>query len=433
MLAKKEADSVVGACRGHDRPSGVSLSLAFGARAVPWWSMPYFDHNATTPLAPVARDAWLRAQDEAWQNPSSPYRAAAQVKIRLDAAREKFAILLGGDAERFVFTSGATEAANLVFAWWAKTLPADALIAVNPTEHPCVIEPASHFFGDRVRWLKVDAAGVVDVAALKVCHLLGDKPDRVSAVVVMAANNETGVVQPWSEIAEACREAGVAYLCDASQWLGKLPAGGIGGDGFVIASAHKFGGPKGVGLLKLAPQSEGLRGQLGGGQEHGHRGGTEDFPAIAAMGAALAEAEQKKVFLETERMRWRDDFERAISAAVPGVRVIGGRGAAVGEASNLSNPIGYSMPDRLWNTVALVMPFADNTRWVTRLDKRGFQVSTGSACATGKAGPSHVLAALGYAADEAKRVVRISSGWETTAEDWQALAGAFGEVAAEVR
>ena len=376
--------------------------------------MPYFDHNATTPLALVARETWLRAQDEAWQNPSSPYRAAVQVKIRFEAAREKFAILLGDEAERYVFTSGATEAANMVFNGWAKTLPADALIAVNPTEHPSVLEPVKHFFGDRVRWLKVNADGVVDVDALKSCHLLGDKMGRVAVVVMMAANNETGVLQPWAEVAAVCAEAGVAYLCDASQWLGKLPSGGVGGSGFVIGAAHKFGGPKGVGLLKLAAQSEGLRGQLGGGQQNGHRGGTEDFPAIAAMGAALAEAEQKKVFLETERLKWREDFERAVATAVPGVRVV------AAEA------------DRLWNTVALIMPFADNTRWVTRLDKRGFQISTGSACATGKGGPSHVLAAMGIEAEEARRVVRVSSGWETTEADWRALAGAFGEVAGEV-
>ncbi len=387
--------------------------------------MPYFDHNATTPLAAVARETWLRAQDEAWQNPSSPYRTAAQVKIRLEAAREKFAILLGDEAERYVFTSGATEAANAVIGWWAKTLPADALIAVNPTEHPCVLEPLKHHFGERIKWLKLNSEGVVDLNDLKVCHLLSDKlglgadavaeGKKVAVMVVMAANNETGVVQPWGEIAAACAAAGVAYLCDASQWLGKLPAGRIGGDGFVIAAAHKFGGPKGVGLLKLAPQSEGLRVQLGGGQERGQRGGTEDFPAIAAMGAALAEAEQKKVFLETERLAWREEFEREVAAAVPGVRVV-----AAGA-------------DRLWNTVSLVMPFADNTRWVTRLDKRGFQVSTGSACATGKGGPSHVLAAMGFDAETAKRVVRVSSGWETTREDWQALATAFGAVAGELR
>lgn len=375
--------------------------------------MPYFDHNATTPLAQVARDTWLRAQDEAWQNPSSPYRTAAQVKIRLDAAREKFAILLGDEAGRYVFTSGATEAANIVFAWWAKTLPDDAFIAVNPTEHPCVLEPAKRHFPGRIKWLKTDANGVVDLDDLKVCHLLSDK--RTGAVVVMAANNETGVLQPWADVAAACREAGVPYLCDASQWLGKLPAGGIGGDGFVIGSAHKFGGPKGVGFLKLAPQSEGVAGQLGGGQQSGHRGGTEDFPGIAAMGAALAEAEQKKVFLETERMAWREAFEREVTAAVPGVRVIA------------------QDADRLWNTVSLLMPFAENTRWVARLDKRGFQVSTGSSCATGKSGPSHVLAAMGIEADEAKRVIRVSAGWETIRDDWHALVGALAETAAELK
>ena len=377
--------------------------------------MPYFDHNATTPLATVARDTWLRAQDEAWQNPSSPYRAGAQVKIRLDAAREKFAILLGDGAERYVFTSGATEGANLVLAHWARTLPADSLIGLNPTEHPCVVAPAQALFGPRVRWLPLDAAGVVDMAALQQGNLLGYGAGRIAAVVVMAANNVTGVLQPWAQIAELCQQSGVSYLCDASQWLGKLPAGGIGGQGFVIASAHKFGGPKGVGLLKLAPQSEGLRGQIGGGQERGQRGGTEDFPAIAAMGAALAEAEQKKVFLETERLRWRDDFERDLSHALPGLCVV-----AAGA-------------DRLWNTVALIMPFAENTRWVARMDKRGFQIATGAACSTGAAAASSALAGLGFGTETARRALRVSAGWETTAEDWRTLVGAFTAVAAEVR
>ncbi len=377
--------------------------------------MPFFDHNATTPLATVARDTWLRAQDEAWQNPSSAYRAGTQVKIRLDAAREKFAILLGDEAERYVFTSGATEGANLVLAHWARTLPEDSLIGLNPTEHPCVLAPALALFGSRVRWLSLDAAGVVDLASLQRDNQLGYGAGRIAAVVVMAANNVTGVLQPWAQMAELCQRSGVAYLCDASQWLGKLPSGGIGGEGFVIASAHKFGGPKGVGLLKLAKQSEGLRGQLGGGQERGHRGGTEDFPAIAAMGAALAEAEQKKVFLETDRLRWRDDFERDLTLAIPGARVVAG-GA-----------------DRLWNTVALIMPFGANTRWVTRLDKRGVQISTGSACASGKSGPSSVLSALGFDVESAQRGVRVSAGWATSEQDWRELLGAFTAVAVEVR
>jgi cysteine desulfurase len=270
-------------------------------------------------------------------------------------------------------------------------------------------------FGPRVRWLALDDAGLVDVGALRKNQLLGNAAGQIAGVVVMAANNETGVLQPWGRIDELCRQAGVAYLCDASQWLGKLPAGGVGGAGFVIASAHKFGGPKGVGLLKLAPQAEGLRGQLGGGQERGLRAGTEDFPSIAAMGAALAEAEQKKVFLETDRLRWRDDFERELVVALPGTRVVA------------------AAADRLWNTVALILPFADNTRWVTRLDKRGFTVSTGAACATGKSAPSAGLAALGFDLDSARRAVRVSSGWDTTRDDWRALLAAFVGVAGELR
>ena len=370
--------------------------------------VPYFDHNATAPIAPVARAAWLQAQDEAWQNPSSPYRAAARVRNRLDAAREKLAILVGGRAEDFVFTSGATEAANLVLAHWAHTLPSDARIAVNPTEHSCVRDAARYYFGGRVVWLKTGVEGVVtptDVEAV-----LGN----VGAVAVMAANNETGVIQPWAEIAKSCAASGVPFLCDATQWLGKLPAGGLGEIGFVIGAAHKFGGPKGVGFLKLGTNAEGLRGQLGGAQEHGHRAGTEDFPSIAAMVAALAGPAPEKVFIMTDRLRWRQEFELSV-AAVTGVRVV-----AAGT-------------DRLWNTVALIMPHSENHRWVAHLDKRGFQVSTGSACAAGRNEPSHVLAAMGLPSETARRAIRVSSGWETTEADWNALAAAFSEVSAELK
>ena len=137
-------------------------------------------------------------------------------------------------------------------------------------------------------------------------------------------------------------------------------------------------------------------------------------PKAAAAVAALAEAEQSKVFLEEERLRWRREFEREIIASLPNARVIA------------------PDADRLWNTVSLLLPHAENTRWVAKLDKRGFAISTGSACATGKEGPSHVLAAMGVPADEARRVVRISSGWSTTEADWQALREAIVAVAAEI-
>ncbi len=368
--------------------------------------MPYFDHNATTPLFAVGREAWLEASAEAWQNPASPYRDAARVKLRLDAARMRLAEFVGCAPELVVFTSGATEGANAVLAHWAQGLPAGARVAVNPTEHPCVLEPVKRLFGERIVWLPVTRDGVVESGAVAAVM----KTDKVAGVITMAVNNETGVLQPWAEIARSCALAGVEYFCDAAQWLGKLPASGLGGAGWVIGSAHKFGGPKGVGFIKIPVGAESFRAQLGGAQQRGHRGGTEDFPGVAALVSALAEAEQKKVFQESERLRWRERFEQAVRVAVPGVRVI----AADAE--------------RLWNTVSLLMPHTENHRWVVRLDKIGFQVSTGSACATAKDGPSHVLAAMGFAPDEAKRVVRVSSGWETLEADWNALAVALGSL-----
>lgn len=373
--------------------------------------MPYFDHNATAPLAGAARDAWLRAQEEAWFNPASPHRGAARVRVRLDAARARLAEFLGTEPERVVFNSGATEGAASVLAWWARTWPGDRRIAVSPVEHPCVLESAGQFFFGRVAWLEVDADGVVRMEALEKLLAGGG----IGGVAVMAANNETGVIQPWREIAAACRAARVAYLCDATQWLGKLPASGLGDAAmWATGSAHKFGGPKGVGFVKLAEQAEGFCALPGGGQQRGHRGGTEDFPGAAALVAALAEAEQSRMFLETERLRWRAEFERAVLAAVPGARVV-----AAGAR-------------RLWNTVSLAMPRGENHRWVARLDRRGFQVSTGSACATGAGGPSHVLAAMRVPPDEARRVVRVSAGWETSRADWLALAEAMGAVAREL-
>jgi cysteine desulfurase len=366
--------------------------------------VPYFDHNATTPLSALAREAWLRASDEAWQNPSSPYRDAARVRVRLEQCREQLALLLGGGADRIVFNSGATEGANAVLAHWAESLSRGRKVAVNPTEHPCVVEAVRQLLpAERLVWLELDGNGVVRLDRLEPLLAGG----AVGAVSVMAANNETGVVQPWREISGLCRRHRAAYHCDASQWLGKLPASGLGAAGWVTATAHKFGGPKGVGFLLLPEQTEGFRSQRGGEQERGHRAGTEDFPSIAAMVAALADAEAVKMLHVTERLRWRDGFVSQVCLLLPGVRVVG------------------AQADRLWNTVSLVMPQADNLRWVTKLDRRGFQVSTGSACATGKTGPSPVLAALGWAADEAKRAIRISAGWETTPDDWSQLATAL--------
>ncbi len=375
--------------------------------------MPYFDHNATTPLAPAAREAWLRVTDEGWHNPSSPYRAAARARLKLDGARMALATLLGCEPGQIVFTSGATEAAHAVFAHLARTLSATARLAVNPTEHPCVLAAIGAAFPSRAVPLRLTAEGVADPERGPFDE--GKDEAAVNAVVVMAANNETGVLQPWQLWAQVCGARRIPLVCDASQWLGKLPGGGLDAVDWVFGAAHKFGGPKGVGFIKLPESEENFHIFPGGAQESGRRGGTEDVAGVAAMAAALADAEHRKVFLESDRVRLREVFEQTLVTAIPGARVVG------------------SGAERLWNTVSLVMPQEENHRWVAALDRRGFQVSTGSACATGSGGPSHVLAALGLAPEEARRVVRVSAGWETTDEEWRALAEAFVAVDRELR
>ena len=363
----------------------------------------YFDHNATTPLHPAARDAWLRASEKHWHNPSSLYRDAGLASQQLESARERLGTLIGAEAERIVFTSGATESNNALFA----TLTPDALIAFSAIEHPSVREAAR---GRNVVELPVNAAGVVESDDLK--HLITAK--RPALVSVMAANNESGALQPWREMAALCREHCVLFHTDAAQWLGKLDATKLGECDFITGSAHKFGGSKGCGFL-VVPQEDSRLGFIRGGpQEHGRRAGTENYPAIEAMVTALETLAPRLSEVEHTQNKLRDAFIGAMRERFAPLRVIS-----------------ESAP-RLWNTVLMVMPEHDNLKWLTRLSRRGFSISTGSACSSGKEGSSVVVTALGAIPEELKRVVRISSGWNTTAADWQALATAFVEVLEEL-
>ncbi|MFW5874036.1 MAG: cysteine desulfurase family protein [Verrucomicrobiota bacterium] len=358
----------------------------------------YFDYNATTPLWPEAKAAWIETVDRLWLNPSSPYRAAARVKAHLESAREAMSALFAVAPERLAFNSGATEGNNAVFAHWARVLPADARIGVGPSEHPSVIEAAKCSFGDRIVWLRLDAAGAVDADAVDY--------EGLAAVSVMAANNETGVLNPWGRIARDCRKTGVRYHCDASQWVGKMPPEGLAECGVVTACAHKFGGPRGVGFWILPDAGVALSGQVGGAQEGGRRAGTPDVAGIRAMAAALRRSESLR---QAASARFRDGFIDALKQTVPGAKVVG-EGA-----------------ERLWNTLCVILPDFASARWVRALEKRGFYVSAGSACSTGKEGPSPVLAAMGLPADEMRRAIRISSGWLTSAAEWKALCAAVGD------
>lgn len=360
--------------------------------------MLYFDHNATHPLSRAAREAWLDATERYIGNPSSPHRLGSRAEAALTQAREKLAGWLGCEPRDIVWSSGATEANNAaVYSALARGAPE---IWISAIEHPCAQAAAERYFGKKGRPIPVTRDGVVDVEWLaKVLKI------RTPGLIgVMAANNETGVLQPWRKVQALCREHGVPFFCDAAQWVGKLPAQGLGACDFVSGCAHKFGGPQGVGFLKVPAKFRPL--VVGGPQEEGRRAGTENVAGVLAMIVALEERETAlKTEFVAERIRWREEFEQALRAALPGVSIVG------------------AAAERLWNTVAAVMPeVADcRQRWVVKLDKLGYAVSTGSACASGKEETSHVLAAMQINAAEASRALRFSSGWDTTREDWLRL------------
>lgn len=374
--------------------------------------MLYFDHNATTPLSARARAAWLDAADRFPGNPSSPHRLGSRADAALSSARERLARILGCSPLDIVWTSGASESANTVFHHFARRLEAPSSVWISAIEHPCVLESAQHYFGARLRLMPVTRGGVVDLNWL-VDELQQQRPGLIA---LMAANNETGILEPWREVLAMCREHRVPFFCDAVQWIGKLPAAGLGECDFVSGSAHKFGGPKGVGFLKCP--SDGLIEPLirGGPQEDRRRAGTENVAGVLAMLAALEEREVALAAVEqTAREAWRDEFERAMLLRLPGASVVG------------------AGQPRLWNTVSAMMPDTDcRQRWVVKLDKAGYAVSTGSACASGKESPSHVLLAMSCSPSEAGRVLRFSSGWETPREQWHQLLEALVKVNAEL-
>ncbi|MDE3066187.1 MAG: cysteine desulfurase [Verrucomicrobiota bacterium] len=373
--------------------------------------MIYFDHNATAPVMREAREAWLDATERFSGNPSSPHQIGSCAGAALREAREKMAHFLGCHPGDIVWTSGATEANNTLMHHFGRTLDAKIEVWVSAIEHPCVVESAQLYFGRRLKWIPVTHDGAVDLDWLT-AELADARPGLVA---VMAANNETGVIQPWREILAICRSYEVPFFTDAVQWLGKMPAKSLGECDYVSGAAHKFGGPRGIGFLK-APHRKPLTPLLvGGKQESGHRAGTENVAMVVALLAALEFRERQMARGEhTLRSVWRENFEKTFLKNLPGATVVGA-----------NSP-------RLWNTVSALMPEGAQLRWLSKLDKAGFAVSTGSACTTGKEEPSHVLAAMHFKPAEAHRVLRFSSGWETTEADWDALSKALIKVHGEL-
>jgi cysteine desulfurase len=373
--------------------------------------MLYFDYNATAPVMREAREAWLEATERIHGNPSSPHAFGLAANKALTEAREKLAHFMGCHPADLIWTSGATEANNMLMHHFAQTLDAKSEVWISAIEHPCVHDSAGHYFGKRLKFIPVTRDGVVDMEWF--ATEMSDA--RPGLVAVMAANNETGVIQPWRELHAICQTYEVPFFTDAVQWLGKMPAKGLGDCDYLSGAAHKFGGPRGVGFLKAPHRSKVSSLLFGGKQEKGQRAGTENVPIILAMVAAL-DAREKQIARgdQEHRAEWKEKFEKLLLRQVPGSTVVG------------------ATAPRLWNTTSALMPEGGQQRWVTRLDKAGFAVSTGSACTTGKEEPSHVLSAMGYKAGQVTQVLRFSSGWETTAADWEALEKGIVKVYAEV-
>ena len=369
--------------------------------------MYYFDHNATTPLSEAGRRAWLDAVDRFPGNPSSPHRMGGRAERVLAEAREALAARLDCSPFELVWTSGATEASNMVFHHYAERLPKSAEVWVSAVEHPCVLQAAEAFLErGRVRRIPVTTEGTASLDWLEAQTV------RPALVAIMAANNETGVLQPWEKIREWCQERKIPFLCDAAQWIGKMPAAGLGRCDWVIGCAHKFGGPGGVGFLKCSAKATVEPLLVGGHQELSRRAGTENVAGVLAMLAALEERESLlSANWMASRRKWQRRFEESILEFLPGTQVLG-QGTA-----------------RLWNTISMVMPACGcRFRWVVKLDRLGFAISTGSACASGREKPSHVLEAMQRSASEAGRTIRCSSGPETSEQEWEALADALAQI-----
>jgi len=372
----------------------------------------YLDHNAITPMRPEAIAAVERAL-RVHGNPSSVHAAGRAARDLLDAARAEVAAALGAKPPEIVFTSGATESAAMAIRGVLAAAPAGRRrLVVTSIEHPCVLSlgRALERAGTPLAVVPVDRRGAVDPEAFRAA--LG--PD-VALACAMRANNETGVVLPVRELALAARQVGAPFFCDAVQAAGKMPLDvrELGAD-LVAITAQKFGGPRGAGVLWIAPGTK-LVPLLGGEQERGRRGGTENLPGVAGLAAALAAAVRDRPSAEERLAGLRDRLERALAEALPGVRV-NGAGAP-----------------RLPNTASITLAGADAEALLMALDLAGICASAGSACHSGSTTPSGVLLAMGLAPEEARSTVRLSVGWTTTPAEIEEALRLVPPLVAQVR
>ena len=366
----------------------------------------YLDHNATAPLRPEVREAVIGALSRPG-NPSSVHAEGRAARALVEEARGKVARLVGAKPENVIFTSGGTEANALALA--APSGAASWHCYLSAIEHPSVLS-GGRFYPETTTIFSVTPEGVADLAALADA-LAKHKPGGWRPLVsLMAANNETGAIQPVAEAAGIVHEAQGILHCDAIQAAGrvKLDMAALGAD-MLTLSAHKIGGPKGVGALII---SDGVTVEpliKGGGQEGRRRAGTENVAGIVGFGVAaeLARAELKEMDTVANL---RDALEAGVRRLAKDAVIFSG-----------------TVP-RLPNTSCLAVPGAKAETLVIGLDLAGIAVSAGSACSSGKVEPSHVLAAMGAAPELAHSAIRVSLGFGSSNTDIQAFLVAFGEL-----
>jgi cysteine desulfurase len=358
----------------------------------------YLDHNASSPLRPEARLAMIAALDTGG-NASSVHGEGRVARDLVEAAREEIAAAFAVPSRSVVFTSGGTEANALALRGTA----ADHVI-ISAVEHPSILAAAEQS-GRPIEHLPVDGNGIVALGALE--RLLSEGP-QTTLVSVMLANNETGAIEPVAEAARLAHAHGAIIHCDAAQAVGRMVVDwhALGVD-LMTLSAHKFGGPQGIGALLVRPGTPLSPLIGGGGQEFHLRGGTENVAAICGMAAALKPA------LDDDRgamAACRDRFESRLKAVSPGVRVF------AQEVQRLPNTSCFALDGLLAETAVMA------------LDLHGVAISSGSACSSGKVGPSHVLEAMGVPPRVARSALRVSLGWNTTERDLTQIVEAWSEL-----
>lgn len=376
----------------------------------------YFDYNASAPLSEAAREAVVAALNVTG-NPSSVHQEGRAARALVESARRDVAALCGAKPDHVFFTSGATEAANTLLTPLYKMGRSELRLShlyVSATEHPCMLS-GGRFAAENMTVLPVDHQGIVDLDVLEQALKAHDKPKGLPLVAIQWANNETGVIQPVEKIGALVKAAGGFFIVDAVQAAGRiaLDIAAASAD-YLILSSHKIGGPKGVGAVvaisDLVMPSALVR---GGGQEKGHRAGTEALPLIAGFGAAAREA----LATQTEGTNlpcWSDAIRTVIES---GVRRLAGDVLVHGDA----------VP-RLPNTSFISLPGMKAETMQIAFDLGGIALSAGSACSSGKVGASHVLAAMGY--EDECGALRVSTEKSATMQDAEAFLTIFERLVA---